>query len=424
VAFDKYYDVNLYPTENWFDRAHNFYLDILSMSGVVGFAGYILFLLVFFFILFKTYRKKEFHYLEFILIVSFFIAYLVQNAVLFDTPVSFLVLFVLLGYIAIHEVRLPQEVGLHEMESFSTKNAKNGNIPLAVPVVVLLPFLFLSYQAVLKPYMAGTLTSQAASQENQNVENIRSGFEKAFSYNSFGKIEIMEQLVNKAEKMEVLEYDEENIDKYREFVLNFAAPKTKEISNSPVSGLRERFNLLRMYWVAGFFDNDYYRKGEEIGDKVLEEFPTKVPLYAFVGRFKLKNYNTEGALQMYEKLLAVSPNAPESHWDLGLAYLENDIFGEADFEIRQALDMGYDPTEEQLLYVAQNFAVKNQFLWSLPYYEKLVKINPEVPKYWLALAILYKEVNFIPEARDAITKFVDLDPTQKPLTDQFLKELK
>lgn len=414
VAFDKYYDVNLYPTENWFDRAHNFYLDILSMSGAVGLAGYILFLLAFFFVLFKAYRKKELHYLEFILVVSFFIAYLVQNFVLFDTPVSFLVLFVFLAYAAVMEGS-PEDL----------KETKNAVAISYVPLVLaLVLFLIVSYQAVYRPFAAGALTSLAAGEENQNVEKIKSDFEKAFSYNSFGKIEIMEQLVNKTEKMEVLEYEEENIGKYREFVLNFAASKAEEISSQPKSGLRERFNLLRIYWIAGFFNNDYYREGEEIGDKVLEEFPTKVLLYAFVGRFKLKNHNTEGALQMYEKLLAVNPNAPESHWDLGLAYLENDIFGEADFEIRQALDTGYDPTEEQLLYVAQNFAVKNQFLWALPYYEKLVKINSEVPRYWLALAILYKEVNFIPEARDAIAKFVNLDPTQKPLTDQFLKELK
>lgn len=133
-AFNKYYKSNL-PGINaadlggsqWWDRAHNFILDIALTSGIFVLLAYICFFTALFFFLEKAKRKKT----ESVIICNgleaAFIGYLIANFFSFDIFDNYLIFFLMVGYAFF----LISEADIKEF-NLSVKNRNNNllhNLP-------------------------------------------------------------------------------------------------------------------------------------------------------------------------------------------------------------------------------------------------------------------------------------------------------
>lgn len=100
-VFNKYYEPKLWPSEPWFDRAHNVVMDWLANTGFVGLT---LYLLVFYFILDVIFKKrKEIGLLESSVLVGTLAAYFIHNLFVFDNLVSYQMVFLLIGLIIYYD---------------------------------------------------------------------------------------------------------------------------------------------------------------------------------------------------------------------------------------------------------------------------------------------------------------------------------
>jgi len=104
IAFDQFYNPKTIPYDrsvafsNWWDRAHNIFLDIAVQTGIVGLLAYIS---LFGFLLFKLQQAKKNHENRFIKIHGMqtaLIAYAVANFFSFDSFATYLLYFLLIGY--------------------------------------------------------------------------------------------------------------------------------------------------------------------------------------------------------------------------------------------------------------------------------------------------------------------------------------
>ncbi len=92
----KYYEPELFGIEKWIDNPHNAYLEWLIETGIVGLSAYLLI----FFYSFYVLKKGSLTFAEKAIIGSGLLGYMVHNLFLFDTLVSYLPFFTLIGYIA------------------------------------------------------------------------------------------------------------------------------------------------------------------------------------------------------------------------------------------------------------------------------------------------------------------------------------
>ncbi len=109
VAINKYFDARLNPYEAWYDRAHNFIFDYGVAGGWLGLAAYLgvlgtsFYYLVWRFFVPLSGTKKRWpespDRAPAILFASLFVAYLIQNFLVFDTFVSCLMLFFALALV-------------------------------------------------------------------------------------------------------------------------------------------------------------------------------------------------------------------------------------------------------------------------------------------------------------------------------------
>jgi O-antigen ligase len=86
--------------ETWFDRSHNTVMDMLSMTGIIGFVTYIAMFVALFWSVVRAYRRK---WIDAPMASVFFalpVAYFAQNLFVFDQPAGFTMSFFMYALIA------------------------------------------------------------------------------------------------------------------------------------------------------------------------------------------------------------------------------------------------------------------------------------------------------------------------------------
>ncbi len=94
AAYFKYYDFERLS----FDRAHSMVFDTLATTGILGLLSYLALFIIALYILLNW--KSEFFRLGAIILFSMLIAHFVQNLFIFETITSYLVFFLILGFIS------------------------------------------------------------------------------------------------------------------------------------------------------------------------------------------------------------------------------------------------------------------------------------------------------------------------------------
>ena len=100
--FDKYFDGSYYQwtmSEEYFDRAHNNLLDILSTGGIISLLAYLSIFVFVGFYLIRAYRSGRVPLLELAMVVAVFSAYFVHNLAVFDAIANYILLMFALGFV-------------------------------------------------------------------------------------------------------------------------------------------------------------------------------------------------------------------------------------------------------------------------------------------------------------------------------------
>ena len=93
------YNPDIYKYDvSWFDKPHNYMIEVLVTTGAVGFIAYVLMLLACVWSLALAYRKGLFSLLESCLLLAGFLAYSFQNLFVFDTISASLMFYIFLGF--------------------------------------------------------------------------------------------------------------------------------------------------------------------------------------------------------------------------------------------------------------------------------------------------------------------------------------
>lgn len=177
LALDKYSDATLNQYNAWYDRAHNFVFDYAVSGGLLGFLSYLF--LVGAFLFFSLLFRKDIYFSLFF--SSALAAYLVQNLFIFDTFISFLMLFFVFAAINSRFSGLPEKIAQ------SKKNLK----PLLAGALAFI--FFLVYSLNIKPLLAADLAADLLDPSVNTAGQINSIFEKILGLKTFASPEIVYQ---------------------------------------------------------------------------------------------------------------------------------------------------------------------------------------------------------------------------------------
>ena len=142
--------------ETWFDRAHNTVLDVLSMTGLVGFLAYAFIYIALFYSIWRAYKKGWIDVWFGAFLTALPVAYFVQNLFVFDHPAGFIMSYLLFALVISASrgrfVGEPEEI---------TEEKKTHSAPwVAFGVLQVLMLLFVWRTSIL-PFKASELSIKA-----------------------------------------------------------------------------------------------------------------------------------------------------------------------------------------------------------------------------------------------------------------------
>jgi O-antigen ligase len=155
--------------ETWFDRAHNTVLDVLSMTGLIGFFTYFSIFFCIFFATWHAYKKKWIDLPIAAILFALPVAYFVQNLFVFDHPAGFTMSFLL--YALIIAATKGEFIGEREPQpAGEAKTDGRRDAPWILFTIVLVLCGLLAYRTSWLPFEASMTAIKANSYFSVNPE--------------------------------------------------------------------------------------------------------------------------------------------------------------------------------------------------------------------------------------------------------------
>lgn len=229
-GFNKYYNPEMFKYEQWFDRAHNQFLDVAIWSGILGLSIYVLIWLI---LLYVIYVNKELTNKEKAVFIGVLTAYGFQALTVFDNLSSTMFFVIIIAMAS----------SLHGKELIDRQlpkgNADYKHILLVSSLVILVVFYIFIY----KPYkankyliegmrnsaLAKALYARDATKADLLLQSALNNFKLSYMYAPYDPIEILGQTAVQADAF-LLSKDQVLLENYFNWLnksLNSAVKKDK-----------------------------------------------------------------------------------------------------------------------------------------------------------------------------------------------------
>ena len=412
LLFNKYYDPHLYPTESWFDRAHNVYLDVLVHTGIIGFTLYSLIFLGAFWFLWRAWRRQKINYFTAVIFTVILVSYLIQNFFLFDTQVTLLMIYSILAFIIFlsFEEKPKEEFGAPVKTNFFFK------------ALVFVLIFFAMYFINFKPAQTSVIGIDGLSLlQQRDIDGGLAKFKEAYDTNTFGVPEVANRAYDIAIQYSggTVLSEEEKV----KFIDNAILGLKKGLEKEPKNA-RFMMMLGNLYLLEAQRGNvDFLQDADFILGKAYELTPTRQELLFSLGQLRIYQGRDQEALTLFKEAVDMNDQAVLSHWNYGVIAIAVGQKALGEQEIKKAVELGHSYEAGDIRFLINAYGKINDLPKIVELYQEWAKINPDSAEPWAGLAATYQQLGDKIHAKEAALKAIDLDPSFKTEGEQFIKEL-
>lgn len=188
-VFNQYYEPSLYGQEQWFDRAHDIFLDWMVAGGIPAFLLFVALLVATVIALYRADVTRT----ERVMLISALAAYAFQGLFVFDNLFTYVPLAAILAMAHIASSKPIKQID--EPAVISEQNL----MTLALPIIVVILVVVLWFVNVPGMEAAGDIIT--AITPGATVEDNIAAFKQAYADGSFANQEITEQLMSFTESV-------------------------------------------------------------------------------------------------------------------------------------------------------------------------------------------------------------------------------
>jgi tetratricopeptide (TPR) repeat protein len=423
---NKYYDPEIYKYDrSWFDKPHNYWVEILVTNGAVGLTAYMAMIVFLITALYKGYKAEYYGALEFAFMLAAVLAYQIQNLTVFDNVSSSLTFYVLLGFGGY----------IWTASNPSTKDEKDKKktavfygqaLPAAAACVCLLLVSYVIYVANVLPMAA--------------AKNVNYGY----AYGAVDAKKGYEYFVQAAANP--FNFDKtEMASRYSDFVSTAArggAAKDSALIEKMIQGATDAClsaiadepdysitwqRLANLYMLKGVQVNGKVvmdPKATEAVNKAIEFAPNRPESYTTLAQIKVYEGDFNAARQILQKNINAFPTDPNMKMQMVVVNRLDNKLPEAIGYYEQAKAQGY------------LFTSYNDAKWAVDYYEsqklyrQALEIMDQVSAnetnnvaYYVRLAGVYAENGMYVQAKNLANQVIAADPTQKTAMQKLIDSL-
>ena len=286
--------------ETWFDRAHNIIFDTLVTGGIIGFLSYLGIFASAFYVLWRKYFREKLDFWTAGIFSSLLVSYFVQNLTVFDMVNSYMMLFLVFGFIAF--ITRDQE------DDYSENNFSKRKW-LGIIILICFSFSFLKF--IIQPlrtdyYVIKTFQAKSFD-EKMNF------YKKTLEISPVGRYQIREffadQLVSFYKSEAASQMPKEKKIEELEFV---SQELEKSIKQSPLN-FRSHLKLGQIYNVYALIEPSKLFQAQQVLEKAIELSPTNQQGYWALAQTKFIQGDYETALSLSQKALDLDHRVVKSH---------------------------------------------------------------------------------------------------------------
>lgn len=399
VVFDKYFNPDyLKHTDDWFDKAHNMPLEVLVTTGIIGFLSY----LSVFLLLLWTLWKKRSQALS-VVLVGLIAAYFVQNATLFDTPSTWLMLLLVVAFVDRFSFD-PDRFKCKGLQ-FDWQRVLSGLLLIILPFT----FYFLSY----KPLLASRQLKKATQSPGIAYSAYKDLLEKDTSLNYRAVIKLGETITgNYSEDAGWVKPTLELETKYLK----------KQVKKHP-NDMKLKLLLARMYNYRGVEQEQYFDKADRVLEEAQELAPRRPEVWMEWGFVKHKRGQYGKAVDYYRKGLKYNFSEPKARWKMAVAYHKNGEEKKALEQFEKAKKKGLNwRTTDRLLTLVNIQTALDNYQKANDYYELVLEKEPDNVQYRISYSISFAKVGEYEQAIEQMEKVIEMKPGVKEQAQPYLEK--
>ncbi|MBX4200839.1 O-antigen ligase family protein [Candidatus Parcubacteria bacterium] len=434
VGFDKYYDPansSLLGIVGWWDRAHNIIIETASDAGILGLAAYFGLFVVLFWQIYKARNASESPeiFREFIVLHAIgatLISYLVANLFSFDSFGSYLIFFLLAGYL-MHLVLVrqaaSQEMAQDNRQFKALSGQKRWLAPASVAILTCAIAIFL-WQYNIMPFSANAKINIArnlaqAKQCDQAfalMDNVLAGHTLA---DSFARLEYGEftktcanwypdnNLAYLKKGIPAIEEAAKIQPLYTRYWIYLGSAQTA-LATAEQDATAKNALLAKA--------NEYFDRAAELAPKHPEVITGRAYTQMIAGNYKQ-------AEEYSRQCMALNNTLGDCYWYLALAqiYQKNTKDAQVNIDIaKKSYDINSRASLQQL---ANAYGSIKDWQSMISIYKKLIDFDPKISQYHSSLAFFYREAGDYIKARQEAMIVLQLSPESKANVEAFLATL-
>lgn len=421
LVANRYYDPQQYLyDQSWFDKPHNYILEILATNGIAGFGAYLAMLAAGFWALWKAFRAELLTLPEFSVLSSGWAAYQIQNLFVFDTVSAAITMFAFAGFVGY----LYEESSVRVPSGDSKKmNLSGAKIGLAATGVL----------ALYAVYTTNILPMQSAKNINYGLIS--------YTKSSPPNFELAKKYFDTAENSGFNYDSTELFFKYSDMALASAQSSgtaTEDLVKDSLSQgialgektaqLSPENPVVRYYLAALRYFESVVNKApipeaaQADLNKAGELAPGRPEIYYLNIQFKVAKNDLTGALELAKEYRSLYPQVAQATWQMAWVNHKLGNVAEAGKFAEQALDQDYNlETLKEAQLLINYYRSQKKYGEVVRLYEEAAEYDSTNVEVYLGLVRAYADNGQIREAESLAKDLVEAEPSLKEQLGQWVK---
>jgi len=407
-VFNKYYNPAMYSQEQWFDRAHNEFLDWLIAGGAPAFLLYLSFFIL---AAWAIVRSKDLSVAQQAALLGVLAAYAFNNLFVFDNLVSLFYFYTLLAFAhSLSKQSLPGWMPL-------SRPGNDQIVAVAAPIVLVLLIgggWMLNAPGITR---AQTLITALQSQNPQTgttytVEDHLKAFEKALSLGELGRQETIEQLFQFSSNAIAQSSSVSPDIKQRAYALTRDAGEAL---------LKQRKDDARLELFMGVFYSQFGQTQNALAEftKAMTHSPNKQQILFQAGVTYLGQGDTQNALILLKKAYDLEPAYPDAR----VLYASGLFYAGRDAEADALLIEGFGTVLYDDNRLIQTYTSTKKYDRVIGIWNKRVEAAPRDTNVLMGLASAYFSQGNTTQTIATIRKVIEIDPNSKAQMETIIKQI-
>lgn len=399
--------------ETWFDRSHNTVLDVLSMTGILGFLTFAAIFGTLFYSVWRAYRKEWIDLPIASILIALPIAYFVQNLFVFDHPAGFSMSFLLYAFVIAATTKgFMENIDVAKIE---TAHEGKNNFSLIAYGVVMLLAVILVWRTSVIPFQNSRLSLMANSAFG-SPQGLAWAKEASAQWTPY----LDEQTFLLSRNLITVSAQPDGLTKMYQWEewYNLARKLTEEELQRHPRNTYSNFIYARLLQEMARMKPELAAEAEQRYLKTIETSPLRQQLHYSLANLYFRYGKVDEAIEVYRRVSEFDKDFGEGYWVYGLS-----LFYDAQKPAQGA------PVIIQALTASIPYAFKDAkelaavadaaYLLNTPEaYQALVDSIKRAPKgpvdYYAQIAYKF-ELAKLPNVRDQVlTAAETFDPTVRP----------